>query len=217
MSLLKQMTRVLSEASQINDDDSYVVNINTLKIVSQQSAGHRGAEIAKRIAKEKGEQFTVVKGMRLKGMMSKLKESEDEPDETSNVINSASEDSEPVDELETDENPDADFIDDSDNEEEEEDIGELADELGYVKDKKEMFLFGKNRTVTLLSKTESVEETDIFTQYQVNPTTGAWIFKAGKDEDDLMELKSGEDPSSLLKHLKDETKISAHQVEEYFN
>lgn len=98
------------------------------------------------------------------------------------------------------------------------DIGSVSVRQGYDKEKTEMFMFGANRPVTILSKEEEdVDDKTLQTKYIINPKTGAWVYKVGLSSDDMIEIKNGEDPSSLLKHLKRKTKISSRQVSEYFS
>jgi N-methylhydantoinase A/oxoprolinase/acetone carboxylase beta subunit len=109
--------------------------------------------------------------------------------------------------------------DDDDGDEEfadDDDIGSVSVRQGYDKEKTEMNLFGAVRPVTILSKVEEIDDKSIETQYLINPKTGAWVYKVGLSKEDMIEIKNGEDPSSLLRHLKRKTKISSHQVSEYF-
>lgn len=108
-------------------------------------------------------------------------------------------------------------VEDSDEEvDDDDDIGSVSVRQGYEKEKTEMHMFGATRPVTILSKTEEIDDKSIETQYIINPKTGAWVYKVGLSTEDMIEIKNGEDPSSLLHHLKRKTKISAHQVSEYF-
>lgn len=118
--------------------------------------------------------------------------------------------------------PDEEVPDEDEDAEDEEfsdddDIGSVSVRQGYEKEKTEMFMFGATRPVTILSKTEDIDGKSLETQYVINPKTGAWVYKVGLSQDDMIEIKNGEDPSSLLRHLKRKSKISSHQVSEYFS
>lgn len=127
----------------------------------------------------------------------------------------------PEEETETaDADEDTPAEEDDDEELEGEDIGEVADKQGYQKAKTEMFFSGKERQVTTLTKDEELGGLKLHTMYVINPKTGAWVYKAGlvgEDDDRMNEFRTGEDPSSLLKHLKKKRKISPHQAVEYLN
>jgi len=111
-------------------------------------------------------------------------------------------------------------VDDEEADDDSEDIGEVADKQGYQKAKTEMFFAGKERQVTTLTKDEELGGLKLHTMYIINPKTGAWVYKAGlvgEDDEHMAEFRTGEDPSSLLKHLKKKKKISPHQAVEYLN
>lgn len=99
-------------------------------------------------------------------------------------------------------------------------VGEVAEEQGFEKSQKDMFAFGKTRKVTLLTKNEDCGGLELTLQYVINPATGAWSFRAclaGQSEEDMVEFTTGEDPSSLVKHLEKKKKITAHQAVENLN
>ena len=118
------------------------------------------------------------------------------------------------DDIPVDDEPEEDIEDEEIDDDD--DIGSVSVRQGYDKEKTEMFMFGATRPVTILSKTEDIDNKSIETQYIINPKTGAWVYKVGLSKEDMIEIKNGEDPSSLLHHLKRKTKISPHQVSEYF-
>lgn len=106
------------------------------------------------------------------------------------------------------------------DDEPQEGVGEVAEQNGFVKSQKKMYAFGKTRQVTLLTKNEELGGLELTYQYIINPETGAWSFRAciaGQSEEDMVEFRTGEDSSSLVKHLKKEKKLTAHQAVEYLN
>jgi hypothetical protein len=101
-----------------------------------------------------------------------------------------------------------------------ENVGDVAKELGWAKTQDTLNAFGKTRKVTLLTKDGSVGGIDVTQQYVINPETGAWKFQAccaGGTEVDMVEFATGEDPSSLVTHLRKAKKITPHQAVEYLN
>lgn len=127
----------------------------------------------------------------------------------------AEEDKTDADEQLTDEDlADADEVDPT------EDVGSVSKAQGFEKSKSEMYAFGKTRPVTLLTKDETLGGLNLTLQYVINPSTGAWKFRAclaGQSEEDMVEFDTGEDPSSLIKSLKKKTKITPHQAVEYLH
>lgn len=116
--------------------------------------------------------------------------------------------------------PSEEITDNDDDDSDEEDIGEVADSQGYQKAQTELKFEGKMRTVTTLTKDEELGGLKLHTMYIINPKTGSWVYKAGlvgEDDNRMAEFRTGEDPSSLLKHLKKKKKISPHQAVEYLN
>lgn len=125
----------------------------------------------------------------------------DEPEETDDVQ---------PDEEDTDEDTNEEYAEDDD-------IESVYERQGYEKEKTEMRAFGAMRPVTILSKTEDVDGMQVDTQYLINPKTGAWVYKIAKQgSDDFIDIKNGEDPNSLLKHLKHKIKVTPKQVSVYF-
>lgn len=121
---------------------------------------------------------------------------------------------------------DEDIVDDEDNDDtddediDDEDVGVVAKKQGFEKSKRKMYAFGKTRMTTLLTKDEMIKLINVTLQYVINPKTGAWILRAclaGQTEEDMVEFATGEDPSSLIKHLKKPTKITYHQAVEYLS
>jgi hypothetical protein len=142
------------------------------------------------------------------------------------LVSEADEEEVPVEEVPSKENtpeeadPEEEVSDEETADEEPEDVGSVADAEGFEKSKDERYLDGKSRPVTLLTKDEELDGIDVTLQYVINPKTGSWSFRAcvaGQSEEDMVEFDTGEDPSSLMKHLKKKKKISAHQAVEYLN
>lgn len=95
------------------------------------------------------------------------------------------------------------------------DVGTVVAEEGYEKESKEMFAFGKTRKVTVLTKTEPLGGLEVTYQYLINPKTGAWTMRAclaGQTEEDMVEFHQGEDPTSLVTHLKKKDKLTPEQA-----
>lgn len=106
------------------------------------------------------------------------------------------------------------------DDEDTEDVGSVAEQEGFQKSSDNIFAFGKTRKVTTLTRDEMLGGLDLTLQYVINPETGAWSFRAclaGQSAEDMVEFSTGEDPTSLIKHLKRKKKITAHQAAEYLH
>lgn len=106
------------------------------------------------------------------------------------------------------------------DDEDAEDVGSVAEQEGFQKSSDNIFAFGKTRKVTTLTRDEMLGGLDLTLQYIINPETGAWSFRAclaGQSAEDMVEFSTGEDPTSLIKHLKRKKKITAHQAAEYLH
>jgi hypothetical protein len=90
----------------------------------------------------------------------------------------------------------------------------IADEQGFAKSHEKINVSGKRKTVTTLTKIDTVGGIEVEMEYIINPETGAWVFKAGIPGHAKVEFKTGEDSSSLVRHLKKKKKITAHQAVE---
>lgn len=90
-----------------------------------------------------------------------------------------------------------------------------AKKMGYASKLEVRKLSGKSRDVIVLSKVKEVFETQITFEYIVNPETSAWSFIVKNDKNE-MEISSGEDSTSLSKHLEKKSKLSKHNFEKYF-
>jgi hypothetical protein len=113
---------------------------------------------------------------------------------------------------------DEDDKDDTPNEDKPDDVGSIAKSEGYNISQKDMYAFGKNRKVTLLTKNEKLGSLELTYQYVINPITGAWSFRISlknQSMGDMVEFSSGESPESLMKHLKRKNKVTVNQVVNY--
>ena len=90
-----------------------------------------------------------------------------------------------------------------------------AKKMGYASKLEVRKLSGKSRDVIVLSKIKEVFDNQITYEYVVNPETQAWSFIVKNDKNE-MEIASGEDESSLSKHLEKKSKLSKHNFEKYF-
>lgn len=107
-----------------------------------------------------------------------------------------------------------------DNEEEDVNVGDVAKEEGFEKSSTSLYVFGKTRTVTVLTKNQTLDGLELTLQYVINPATGAWLLNAclaGQSQEDMVEFAKGEDPTSLVKSLRKKTKITAHQAVQFLN
>jgi hypothetical protein len=96
------------------------------------------------------------------------------------------------------------------------DIKSIADEHGFSISSEKLFLAGKKREVTVLSGEQTIDGVDISMRYLINPETSAWSFQAcPAGQDNFIEMHTGEDTSTLVKHLKKKKKLTPHQVAEY--
>ena len=103
---------------------------------------------------------------------------------------------------------------------EEEDVGTVSKKHGFAVSSETVDAFGKTRKVTLLTKDEDLGGLNLTLQYVFNPKTGAWKFRAclvGQTTEDMVDFTTGEDPSSLIKHLRKKNKITAHAAAEYLH
>ena len=110
--------------------------------------------------------------------------------------------------------------DKEDKDPKDENVGDVANELEYVKTKKRMYAFGQQRDVTILTKNEIQAGYKLTLQYIINPKTGGWSLRAcyaGQSESDMAEVATGEDPTSLIKSLRKKRKITPSAIEEYLN
>lgn len=102
--------------------------------------------------------------------------------------------------------------------EEDENPGDVAEAEGFEKSTDRTLVSGSYKRITYLTKEEKLGGLNVELQYVINPETGSWIFKAGLAENkSRTEFASGEDVSSLIKHLKKKKKISTQQAVDYFN
>lgn len=100
------------------------------------------------------------------------------------------------------------------DEESGDDVGSVADEQGFAKSREKITVSGKRKIITTLTKMDTIGGIEVEFEYVVNPDTGSWLFKAGIPGKAKVEFKTGEDSSSLIKHLKKKKKITAHQAVE---
>lgn len=95
------------------------------------------------------------------------------------------------------------------------DWAKTAKKMGYTSKLEVRKLSGKSRDVIVLTKVKEVFDVEITFEYIVNPETSAWSFIV-KNEKNEMEISSGEDDTSLTKHLEKKSKLSKHNFEKYF-
>lgn len=103
---------------------------------------------------------------------------------------------------------------------EKEDKDTLADVIKdqeFTRSKSRITSDGKRLEVEVLTKQQRFddrEETVEFT-YIINPTTKAWSFRAGLPGGEDVEFATGEDESTLIKHLKRKNKLKASAIDDY--
>jgi hypothetical protein len=93
----------------------------------------------------------------------------------------------------------------------------VADNEDYEITNSSKLISGKRYPVILFTKIDTFFSEELEIQYLVNPGTGAWSFSAGfPSEKERIEFHTGEDDTSLIKHMKKKKKLTANQVDEYF-
>jgi hypothetical protein len=93
---------------------------------------------------------------------------------------------------------------------------DIAKHLGYKKINSSKMAGGKSYDVVFLTDAKTIGPYSLNFQYEINPETNAWTFSVSSDADNTVELDSGEDEESLVKHLKKKRKLSQHNLEKYF-
>jgi hypothetical protein len=133
-------------------------------------------------------------------------ENKDMPVDDTDEIPPTDDDAAPTDDYDIPDEPD---------EEEEERASDVADDQGFEKGHEAKMVDGKSQKLTTLLKDETLGGLELQLKYVINPKTGAWSFRiALQGQDKFVEITTGEDPLSLIKHLKKKHKVTAHQAVE---
>lgn len=91
-----------------------------------------------------------------------------------------------------------------------------AKQLEYRKTKAYKTTNGKSHSVLLFRKDFDVDGEMLTFEYTLNPETESWIFCVSTEDVPAVEIASGEDTETLVKHIKKKHKISKAQIEKYF-
>lgn len=110
----------------------------------------------------------------------------------------------------------AELFEDEELAKEEKSVEDHALEQDFEKKSKRMEFSGSRIMVDVYSKVETYGGVNVALQYLVNRKTDAWTFSiAQEDGEDFTEIKTGEDSTSMIKHLKKKKKVTPHQIAEY--
>ena len=93
----------------------------------------------------------------------------------------------------------------------------LAIEEGYKRIATTKVSAGKEREVIIFTKAQKVnDDLTLDYEYVVNPETKAWSFQVATEKIPAKQFDSGEDETSLMKHMKKKHKMSMHNIEKWF-
>ena len=95
-------------------------------------------------------------------------------------------------------------------------IYDYAEHMGYSKASGTKKINGERFKVILLKKEADFGDLTLEFEYIINPETEAWTFEVSKPNEDGFEFGSGEDDSTLIKHLKKKQKLTDNNLQKYF-
>lgn len=99
--------------------------------------------------------------------------------------------------------------------EQSEDVVDVAEKHGFSERREKIKIGDSTVKVMVLVGNLQMGDTSLFGKYVINPETGSWSFLVGYPLGAMVELHTGEDTSTLIKHLKRKKKVTQHQVDAY--